>query len=50
MLDKTRLTLPGQSTLSVKLSSASLTGVDILPVKFAEAFGFGRENQAGRLI
>jgi len=25
-LDKTRLTIPGQSTLPVKLSSASLTG------------------------
>ncbi len=55
MLDKTRLTVHGQSTLPVKPSasagsgqaSASLTGVDSLPVKFAEAFGFGRENPTG---
>jgi len=44
MLDKTRLTVHGQSPLPVKLSSASLTGGDSLPVKFAEPFGFGREN------
>jgi hypothetical protein len=27
-----------------------LNGRNSFPVKFAEAFGFGRENQAGRLI
>ena len=31
----------------MKLSSASLTGVHSVPVKFAEAFGFGRENSTG---
>ena len=47
MLDKTRLTFPGQSTLPVKLSSASFTGIDSFPVKFAEPFDFGRENSTG---
>ena len=47
MLDKTRLTVHGQSTLPVKLSSASLTGGDSFPVKFAEPFDFGRENPTG---
>jgi hypothetical protein len=32
----------------VKLSSASLTGGNILPVKFAEAFGFGRAKKIKR--
>jgi len=27
-----------------------LDGEQFLPMKFAEAFAFGRENQAGRLI
>ena len=30
-LDKTRLTIPGQPTLSAKLSSASLTGGSVSP-------------------
>jgi len=31
----------------VKLASASLTGGNSIPVKFAEAFCFGRENPTG---
>jgi hypothetical protein len=27
-----------------------IVGEQFLPTKFAEAFAFGRENQAGRLI
>jgi len=45
MLDKTRFAVHGKSTLPVKLSSASLTGGTFLPVKFAEAFGFGRAKK-----
>jgi hypothetical protein len=44
---------PGFHFIASRLQQVVLTrhpGCDKFPVKFAEVFGFGKENQAGRLI